>query len=81
MSKLRKRVTRQAGAGAAAASSHHPYGTPDTPMLMPMTRVVFSGGGAAVEQMVPLITANGAPVPATAPGMYGQVAIAGGGRH
>ncbi len=81
MSRLRKRVIRQAGGAAAAASSHHPYGTPDTPMLMPMVRVVFGGGGASIEQMVPIVTANGAPVPATAPGRYGQVAIAGGGRH
>lgn len=81
MSKLRNRIARQAGAAAAAGAAMHPYGTPDTPMMMPMIRVQFSGGGAAVQQMAPLITANGAPVPATVPGHYGHVAIAGGGRY
>lgn len=59
----------------------HPYGTSDTPMVMPMIRVVFDGGGGHLEQMHPIITPNGAPVPATAPGTYGHVAIAGGGRY
>jgi hypothetical protein len=81
MSRLRTRITRQARAGAAAQASYHPYGTPETPMEMPMVRVFFGPGGASVQQMVPLITANGAPVPATAPGQYGQVTISGGGRY
>jgi hypothetical protein len=60
----------------------HPAGNADTPMVMPMTAVYFGGGGAWVEQMAPIVTANGgAPVPATGPGRYGQVAIAGGGRY
>lgn len=62
-------------------AGNHPAGNADTPMTMPMTGVWFGGGGAYVEQLVPLITANGATVPATAPGRYGQVHIAGGGRH
>lgn len=62
-------------------AGNHPAGNADTPMTMPMVSVRFNGAGAQVEQMVPLITPNGAPVPATAPGRYGQVAITGGGRH
>lgn len=81
MSRLRDRIIGQAGAGRAAAGEYHPHGTEDTPMVMPMTAVFFGGGGAMVEQMAPLVAANGAPVPATAPGRYGQVHIAGGGRY
>jgi hypothetical protein len=81
MSKLRSRIAAQPRAAADAAASYHPAGTEATPMDMPMVRVVFGPGGASVQQMVPLITANGAPVPATAPGQYGQVSIAGGGRY
>jgi hypothetical protein len=75
MSKLHKRIIGQAGAGRAAAAEYHPHGTPDTPMTMPMTRVYFGGAGADVEQLVPLVTANGAAVPASAPGRYGQVTL------
>jgi hypothetical protein len=59
----------------------HPYGNSDTPMIMPMVIVQFGGGGAWVQQMMPLITSNGAPIPATAPGQFGHVMIAGGGRY
>lgn len=81
MSKLRTRIAAQPGAGRAAAAEHHPYGTADTPMVMPLVLVKFGGDYAAVEQMVPLITANGAAIPATAPGRYDQIAVAGGGRY
>lgn len=81
MSKLHRRIASQAGAAAAGAGEHHPAGTADTPMVMPMAHVLFTGGGVQVQHMVPLITANGAMIPATAPGRFGQVAIAGGGRY
>jgi len=81
MSRLRRRIAGQAAAARTAAAGYHPHGTADTPMMMPMTRVLFYGGGALVEQMVPLVTANGAMIPATAPGRYDQVMISGGGRH
>lgn len=80
MSRLRNRIHGQAGAARAAAAEYHPHGTPDTPMTMPMTRVFFGGGGADVEQMIPLVTASGAAVPATAPGRYGQVVLSPSGR-
>jgi hypothetical protein len=50
-------------------------------MTMPMVHVEFGGGGAMVQQMTGLVTANGAVVPATSPGTFGQVYLAGGGRH
>jgi hypothetical protein len=75
MSRLQRRIAGQAGAARAAAGEYHPHGTADTPMVMPMTRVYFGGAGADVEQLVPLVTANGAAIPATAPGRYGQVIL------
>jgi hypothetical protein len=81
MSRLHRRIAGQHRAAAAAAGEYHPAGTADTPMVMPMAHVRFEGGGAMVQQMAPLITANGAMIPAIAPGRFGQVHIAGGGRH
>lgn len=81
MSRLHSRISGQAGAARAAAAGYHPAGTADTPMTMPMVHVLFAGGGAMVQQMMPLTTANGAMIPATAPGQFGQVRIAGGGRY
>lgn len=80
MSKLHRRITGQHQAAGAAAGEYHPAGTADTPMVMPMARVLFNGDGASVEMMTPLVTDHGV-IPATAPGRYDQVAIAGGGRY
>lgn len=60
-----------------AMGAYHPYGTPDTPMIMPITRVLMTADGASVERLTPLVTANGAMVPASAPGTWGQVHAAG----
>ena len=81
MSRLRRRIIGQSRNVTAAAGDYHPHGTADTPMTMPMVHVEFGGGGAMVQQMTGLVTANGAMVPATAPGTFGQVHLAGGGRH
>jgi hypothetical protein len=81
MSKLRRRIIGQSRNAAAAAGDYHPHGTVDTPMTMPMVHVEFGGGGAMVQQMTGLVTANGALIPAAAPGTFGQVYLAGGGRH
>ena len=75
MSRLRTRIVSQAGNTRGAQAGYHPYGTADTPMTMPMTRVLFAGGGADVEQMTGIVTPNGAVIPATAPGRYGQVTL------
>jgi hypothetical protein len=50
-------------------------------MMMPMVQVLAGPGGSYVEQMMPIITANGAPIPATAPGRYDQVVMSGAGRY
>lgn len=82
MSRLHSRIASQAGAAAAAAGEMHPAVNGDTPMTMPMVGVFFGGGGAWTEQMAPMVAARGgAPIPATGPGRYGQVHIAGGGRY
>lgn len=81
MSSLHRRIAGQPAAAAAAGSGMHPWGNADTPMEMPMVRVQVNPGGVAVEQLVPLITANGAPIPASAPGRYGQVAMTGNARR
>jgi hypothetical protein len=75
MSRLRTRIAYQSQNVRRAQAGYHPYGTADTPMVMPMTRVVFGGGGAGVEQMAGLVTANGAVIPATVPGQFGQVTL------
>jgi hypothetical protein len=81
MSKLHRRITGQAGNARAGMGEYHPAGTADTPMVMPMVAVYFGGGGALVQQMTPLYLSNGAMIPATAPGLFGHVHIAGGGRY
>lgn len=80
VSRLRSRIIGQHGASRHAAAAMHPYGTADTPMTMPMVHVQFAGGGAAVQVMAPLYVPSGGgavPVPATAPGQYGQVSVSG----
>lgn len=81
MSRLHTRIAAQPAAAAAAAAGYHPAGTADTPMVMPMVRVLYGPGGAYVEQMMPVITPLGAPIPATAPGRYDQVVMSGAGRY
>jgi len=81
MSHLRNRIIRQAGANRSAMGGWHPYGTGDTPLIMPLALVQYSGNGARVEQLVPLVASNGALIPASAPGAYGHVRIAGNGRY
>lgn len=81
MSKLASRIAAQPRQAAAAAAGNHPAGNADTPMVMPMVRVQLGPAGAAVEQLIPLVTANGAMIPATAPGSYGQVMMTGNARH
>jgi hypothetical protein len=76
MSRLRHRIIHQHRAAAAAASGMHPHGNADTPMQMPMVLVEMGPQGARVQQMT-LITANGAPIAATSPGRFSQVAISG----
>lgn len=67
---------------AQVAAGYHPVGTAETPMVMPVAAVVVS---AAQGQYVtlgsmeysPLFTADGAVIPAVAPGRWAQLAAAG----
>ena len=57
----------------------HPYGTADTPMVMPIARVEYNGMDVFYEDLHPLWTGdvNAAPLAATAPGRWAQVVPAG----
>ena len=77
MSVLHRRIMAVGSNQQRAMGAYHPYGTADTPMTMPINRVLMTADGASVERLTPLITANGAPVPASAPGRWDQVAAAG----
>lgn len=61
-----------------------PYGTSATPMFSPLARVEYHGlddgqYAMAYDDLHPIYTTDpsGAPLPATAPGRWGQVAAAG----
>lgn len=72
MSVLHRRMstpTEQAG--------YHPYGTGATPMTMPLARVMIHEAGMTYETLQPIYTTDGAAVPATAAGSWGQLYAAG----
>jgi hypothetical protein len=77
LSVLHRRIMGVGGNQARAMGDYHPWGTEDTPQVMPITRVIMTAAGAEVERLTPLITANGAAIPASAPGQWGQVVAAG----
>lgn len=77
VSTLQRRI---AGVGTTlnqAMGDYHPWGTAATPQEMVITRVQVTADGASVERLTPLVTANGAMIPASAPGHWGQVYAAG----
>lgn len=76
-SRLHSRIRGQHGANAAALAAFHPAGTADTPHVMPLALVRFAPSGASVEVMAPIYTPTGRPIPATAPGRWDQVMMAG----
>lgn len=73
---MRSTLAGRIGAGQAPAE-YHPYGTGATPMVMPLARVMIGADGMTYETLQPLWTADGAAVPATAPGSWGQLYAAG----
>ena len=77
MSKLLRRIAGTGSANAEAMGNYHPHGTPDTPMTQPVALMTYSTTGGSVEMLTPLITANGAIIPASPPGSYGHVHMAG----
>ena len=74
---LHRRIVSQAGNHAAAQSGYHPWGTADTPVVMPMTRTAITPIGATFEEMHVIIAANGAPIPGVSNHAWGTVLPAG----
>jgi hypothetical protein len=77
VSVLHRRIRRAGQGMPAAMGSYHPATTKDTPMVMPLALVTVTDQGLMVEHMTPLITTDGAMIPATAPGAWGQLHAAG----
>jgi hypothetical protein len=75
--KLRRRIAGVGNNQAQAMGDYHPFGTADTPLTMPITHILMTADGAQVQRLTPLVTANGAAIPASAPGQWGQVYAAG----
>jgi len=71
------RIARQPGAQAAVDRQAHPWGTPDTPMVMPMTLVQVGSTGLAYQELTPLYMPDGRAIPATAPHTWFQLYAAG----
>lgn len=63
MSVLHSRIT---GEQYLETPDHHPYGTPDTPMVMPASHHTYANGQVLYGTIHPLVTADGAVVPAFA---------------
>lgn len=68
---------------AVAMGQYHPAGTAATPMVMPLAQVTVTAAPAgqyqtvAYQDLTPIWTADGAAIPATTPGNWGQLAAAG----
>jgi hypothetical protein len=80
--RLRHRIAAMGGQQAAVAAASHPAGTAATPMVMPLSVVVVSAAqGQYVTlgsmEYTPLFAPDGAMIPATGPGRWGQLAAAG----
>jgi hypothetical protein len=71
------RFTSQPGHQKAVDATFHPWGTADTPMVMPMTLVQIGSDGIAYQDMHPLIMPDGRMIPATADHQWFQLRAAG----
>lgn len=74
---LRHRIAAVGNNQQQAMGDYHPWGTADTPQTEVITAVQFNASGAQVQRLTPLIAPNGAMIPASAPGQWGQVHAAG----
>lgn len=81
MSRLHSRIAGQAGAARAAAAGYHPWGTADTPLVMPAVHVQYSPAGMIVQQTAGIVTPNGAVIPAIPNAQVGHVPMAGNSRR
>lgn len=81
---LHHRIKGQAANYQAAMGAAHP--AVPAAMLMPLAYVTVNPVDdnyvtLGMQDLAPLTTADGAMVPATGPGAWDQLALAGGGRH
>lgn len=75
---LAHRIRNVGNTQAQAMAGYHPAAPPGTVMTMPLALVqITPAGTVGYQEMTPLITADGAPVPATTPGRWGQLIAAG----
>lgn len=81
MSVLRSRILYQDGnyEEHQAMMQVLPHGTDATQMVLPLAVVTYDGSNLSYQDAHPLYTGdvNVAPLPATAPGTWGQVRAAG----
>lgn len=74
---LKKRIVRQAR-GESAAPLAEVALPPGTAAFTPVQRIeVFAPGTVGLSPLAPMVTADGALVPATAPGTWDQLHAAG----
>lgn len=81
---LHHRIKGQAANTASVMSGAHP--AIPGPMVLPVASVTVNPSDSnyvtlAMQELAPIVTADGAMVPASAPGRWDQLALAGGGRH
>lgn len=79
---LHQRIKKQAANHSAAMSSAHPAGGPQTVYTMPLALVTVQPYNSnyvtlGMQDLAPIITADGAAVPATMPGRWDQLRQAG----
>jgi len=81
MSVLRSRILYQDGnfEEHQGMLTRHPGVTSQTAVTLPVALVTYDGANLSYEDLSPLYTGdvNAAPLPATAPGTWGQVRAAG----
>lgn len=81
---LAHRIKTQAADSAAVAATGHP--AVPGPMLLPLALVTVNpvGNGyvtLAMQDLAPIYSADGAALPATSPGRWDQLRLAGSGRY
>lgn len=74
MSILSDRIHRE---DFAATPAYHPAGTAGTPMAAPMAEIAYTGDTVLYGTLHPLVTADGAVVPASADVRYPSAVPAG----
>jgi hypothetical protein len=71
---LHTRITREDYLGTP---DYHPWGTAGTTMVMPMSMVTYAADTVLYGTVHPLVTADGAVVPASADVTYPDIVAAG----